>query len=61
MDAKSNEIPAVRDLLKAFADPTDAVITIDALCRRRHNASYTDLVVMRPASGDVSVRPGGGP
>jgi predicted transposase YbfD/YdcC len=29
--AKSNEIPAVRDLLKAFADLSAAVITIDAL------------------------------
>jgi hypothetical protein len=32
--AKSNEIPAVRDLLKAFTDLAGAVITIDALCRR---------------------------
>ena len=39
VDAKSNEIPAVRDLLKAFARLAAAVITIDALCRRRHNAS----------------------
>jgi hypothetical protein len=39
VDAKSNEIPAVRDLLKAFASLAGAVITIDALCRRRHNAS----------------------
>jgi predicted transposase YbfD/YdcC len=29
--AKSNEIPAVRDLVKAFADLSGAVITIDAL------------------------------
>jgi DDE_Tnp_1-associated/Transposase DDE domain len=29
--AKTNEIPAVRDLLKAFADLAGAVITIDAL------------------------------
>jgi predicted transposase YbfD/YdcC len=29
--AKSNEIPAVRELLKAFADLAEAVITIDAL------------------------------
>jgi hypothetical protein len=29
--AKSNEIPAVRDLLKAFTDLAGAVITIDAL------------------------------
>jgi predicted transposase YbfD/YdcC len=31
VDAKSNEIPAVRDLLKAFADLAGAVITMDAL------------------------------
>src|ERR1041385_6048077 len=31
MDAKSNEIAAVRDLLKAFTDLAGAVITIDAL------------------------------
>jgi predicted transposase YbfD/YdcC len=31
VDAKSNEIPAVRDLLKAFADLAGAVITIDAM------------------------------
>ena len=31
VDAKSNEIPEVRDLLKAFADLAGAVITIDAL------------------------------
>ena len=31
VDAKSNEIPAVRDLLMAFADLAGAVITIDAM------------------------------
>jgi predicted transposase YbfD/YdcC len=31
VDAKSNEIPAVRDLLKAFADLAGAVITIASL------------------------------
>jgi predicted transposase YbfD/YdcC len=31
VDAKSNEIPAVRDLLKAFASLTAAVVTIDAM------------------------------
>jgi predicted transposase YbfD/YdcC len=31
VDAKSNEIPAVRDLLKTFADLAGAVITIDAM------------------------------
>jgi len=31
VDAKSNEIPAVRDLLKTFTDLAGAVITIDAM------------------------------
>ncbi|HEX5295951.1 MAG TPA: ISAs1 family transposase [Streptosporangiaceae bacterium] len=31
VDARSNEIPAVRELLKAFADLTGAVVTMDAL------------------------------
>src|SRR5256714_4385698 len=31
VDAKSNEIPAVRELLKAFADVAGAVFTIDAM------------------------------
>ena len=31
VEAKSNEIPAVRDLLKAFASLVSAVITIDAM------------------------------
>jgi predicted transposase YbfD/YdcC len=34
VDEKSNEIPAVRDLLKAFASLASAVITIDARCTR---------------------------
>jgi predicted transposase YbfD/YdcC len=31
VDARSNEIPAVRELLKAFADLAGAVLTIDAM------------------------------
>jgi predicted transposase YbfD/YdcC len=31
VEARSNEIPAVRDLLKAFADLAGAVLTIDAM------------------------------
>ncbi|MGH3244998.1 MAG: ISAs1 family transposase [Trebonia sp.] len=31
VESKSNEIPAVRELLKAFADLTGAVLTMDAL------------------------------
>jgi hypothetical protein len=34
VDARSNEIPAVRDLLKTFADLAGAVITIDAYAKR---------------------------
>jgi predicted transposase YbfD/YdcC len=41
VDAKSNEIPAVRDLLKAFTDLAGAVITIDAL----HTQSDTAQVI----------------
>jgi predicted transposase YbfD/YdcC len=41
VDAKSNEIPAVRDLLKAFASLTGAVITIDAM----HTQSDTAQVI----------------
>jgi DDE_Tnp_1-associated len=51
VDAKSNEIPALRDLLKAFAGLASAVITIDALCRRRHKAS---AVMTHPASSSGS-------
>ena len=38
--AKSNEIPAVRELLKAFADLAGAVITIDALHAGRHRTGH---------------------
>jgi predicted transposase YbfD/YdcC len=41
VDAESNEIPAVRDLLKAFASLAGAVITIDAL----HTQSDTAQVI----------------
>ena len=41
VDAKSNEIPAVRELLKAFASLASAVITIDAL----HTQSDTAQVI----------------
>jgi predicted transposase YbfD/YdcC len=42
VDAKSNEIPAVRDLLKAFANLASAVITIDAM----HTQSGTAKVIL---------------
>jgi predicted transposase YbfD/YdcC len=41
VDAKSNEIPAVRDLLTAFASLAGAVITIDAM----HTQSDTAQVI----------------
>jgi predicted transposase YbfD/YdcC len=42
VDVKSNEIPAVRDLLKAFASLATAVITIDAM----HTQSDTAQVIL---------------
>jgi DDE_Tnp_1-associated/Transposase DDE domain len=38
VNEKSNEIPAARELLKAFADPAGAVLTIDALHTRHDTA-----------------------
>jgi predicted transposase YbfD/YdcC len=42
VDEKSNEIPAVRELLRAFADLAGAVITIDAM----HTQSDTAQVIL---------------
>jgi len=42
VDEKSNEIPAVRDLLKAFADVAGAVFTIDAM----HTQTDTAKVIL---------------
>lgn len=42
VDAKTNEIPAVRELLKAFADLAGTVITIDAI----HTQSNTAQVIL---------------
>jgi hypothetical protein len=42
VDEKSNEIPAVRDLLKAFASLASAVITIDTM----HTQSDTTQVIL---------------
>jgi predicted transposase YbfD/YdcC len=42
VDAKSNEIPAVRDLLKAFASLASAAITIDAM----HTHTDTAQVIL---------------
>jgi hypothetical protein len=53
VDAKSNEIPAVRDLLKAFADLAGAVITIDALHTQRDTAQ---AIIGRQADYVTTVR-----
>jgi predicted transposase YbfD/YdcC len=42
VDAKSNEIPAVRELLKAFTDLAGAIFTIDAM----HTQSDTAQVIL---------------
>jgi predicted transposase YbfD/YdcC len=42
VDAKSNEIPAVRELLKAFASVAGAVVTIDAM----HTQGDTAQVIL---------------
>ena len=55
--AKTNEIPTVRTLLKIL-DLAGAVVTIDALCRYRHSASYADPSVM--PMGPVGPVGGGG-
>jgi hypothetical protein len=49
IEAKSNEIPAVRDLLKAFASLAAAVITIDAI----HTQSDTAKIHPRPGADYV--------
>jgi predicted transposase YbfD/YdcC len=49
VDAKSNEIPAVRDLLKAFASLAAAVVTIDAM----HTQHDTAQVILGRGAGYV--------
>ncbi len=51
--AKSNEIPAVRDLLRAFTDLAGAVITMDALHTQTDTA---ELVVGRGADYVMTVK-----
>ncbi len=65
--AKSNEIPMFAPLLDSLAgtgvDLTRTVVTADALCRTRHNASYEDLRVMPrccPETLLAAVSPGSG-
>lgn len=50
MDAKSNEIAAVRDLLKAFTDLAGAVTTIDAL----HTQAEQSVTSVKGTSGVVA-------
>jgi predicted transposase YbfD/YdcC len=52
-DAKSNEIPAVRDLLKAFADLAGAVLTIDAMHTQHDTAQ---LILGRGADYVMTVK-----
>jgi hypothetical protein len=56
VSVKSNEIPAFAPLLDQLRDQlgdlTGVVITADALCRRRHKASYVDLAVMPTVARD---------
>ncbi len=54
---KPNEIPAVRDLLKAFADLAGAVITIDAL----HTQGDTAQVILGRGAGYVMTVKGNTP
>ena len=43
---KSNEIPCVRKLLRSLRRMVWLLVTVDALCRYRHNASYAEVAVM---------------
>ena len=53
VDAKSNEIPAVRELLKAFTDLAGAVITIDALHTQHDTAQ---VILSRHADYVMTVK-----
>ena len=53
VDAKSNEIPAVRKLLEAFADLAGTVITIDALHTQAHTAQ---AIISRQADYVMTVK-----
>ena len=53
VDAKSNEIPAVRELLKAFASLAGAVATINALHTRHDTAQ---LILSRQADYVMTVK-----
>jgi predicted transposase YbfD/YdcC len=53
VDEKSNEIPAVRDLLKAFADLAGAVFTIDAMHTQHDTAQ---AILARQADHVMTVK-----
>jgi hypothetical protein len=57
VDAKSNEIPAVRELLKAFTDLAGAVITVGAL----HTQGDTAQAITGRHAGYVMTAPAGMP
>jgi hypothetical protein len=50
VDVKHNETSHFTELLEPL-DLNGAVVTFDALCRRRHNASYADLGVIPTCVG----------
>jgi len=53
VDMKSNEIPAVRELLKAFADMAGAVLTIDAMHTQHDTAG---LILGRGADYVMTIK-----
>jgi predicted transposase YbfD/YdcC len=53
VDAKSNEIPAVRDLLKAFASLASAVVAIDAMHTQTDTA---EVILSRGADYVMTVK-----
>jgi predicted transposase YbfD/YdcC len=53
VDEKTNEIPAVRDLLRAFGDLAGAVLTIDAMHTQHDTA---ELVISRHADYVMTVK-----
>jgi predicted transposase YbfD/YdcC len=53
VDEKSNEFPAVRELLKAFTDLAGAVVTIDAMHTQHDTAQ---LIISRHADYVMTVK-----
>ncbi len=67
VNAKSNEIPAVRDLLATFADLAGSVITLDALCgalicsSNRISLMFPQVMAVAYASATMARALGRGP